>query len=183
METLANRMRAEVSNVMSQQVNNFVFKQAEAPCCLAHLCVMALPVESFLNRVFITVACSFTLSHSRTISPAATKCSTSRSAITCSLRSSNTRTVKNRFLQNKIFVSALSTQQTDSIFIMIYYCSTHLSDLSFALTFAYKTSTIAGSSFMYSVPFTSNGRGFASVRSLVGGNKRQIAVTHMADQV
>lgn len=90
METLANRMRAEVSNVMSQQVNNFVFKQAEAPCCLAHLCVMPLPVESFLNRVFITVPCSFTLSHSLTISPAATKCSTSRSAITCSLKSSNT---------------------------------------------------------------------------------------------
>ena len=46
---------------------------------------MPLPVLSFLNRVFITVPCSFTLSHSLTIRPAETKCSTSRSAITWSL--------------------------------------------------------------------------------------------------
>lgn len=54
-----------------------------------------------------------------------------------------------------------------------------MSDLSFTLTFAYKTSTIAGSSFMYSMPVTSTGRGFPSVMSLVVGNKKQIAVSHL----
>lgn len=44
-----------------------------------------LPVWSFLKRVLITVPCSFTWSHSLTISPADTKCSTSRSAISCNL--------------------------------------------------------------------------------------------------
>lgn len=48
-------------------------------------CSVLLPVESFLNSVFITVPCSFTLSHSLTMRPAETKCSTSRSAITCKL--------------------------------------------------------------------------------------------------
>lgn len=44
--------------------------------------------------------------------------------------------------------------------------STYLSDPSFTLTLAYKTSTVAGSSFMYSIPVTSRGRGFPSVMSL-----------------
>lgn len=65
----------------------------------------------------------------------------------------------------------------------IYDWSTHLSDLSFTPTLAYKTSTIAGSSFIYSIPVTSNGRGFPSVRSLMVDNKKQIALTHLADWV
>lgn len=56
---------------------------------------MFLPVESFLNKVFITVPCSFTLSHSLTISPVETKCSTSRSAITCNLKYLN-KEIRNR---------------------------------------------------------------------------------------
>ena len=43
----------------------------------------------------------------------------------------------------------------------------HLSEPSCRLTLAYSTSTAAGSSFMYSMPITSRGRGLPSVRSLV----------------
>ena len=49
--------------------------------------VMSLPAESLLNRVFIKVPCSFTLSHSLIINPTDTKCSTNWSAITCNLKS------------------------------------------------------------------------------------------------
>ncbi|KAF3853712.1 hypothetical protein F7725_014400 [Dissostichus mawsoni] len=67
--TLANRVRGRAINVVTQQINNYW----QIYC--SH--VMSLP-ESFLNRVFMTVPCSFTLSHSLTINPAETKCSTSR---------------------------------------------------------------------------------------------------------
>lgn len=89
--TLANRIRVEATTMWSQRVNHFVFERTAATAVLSSslVCVMALPVESFLNRVFITVPCSLTLSHSLTMSPADTKCSTSRSAITCNLHNSN----------------------------------------------------------------------------------------------
>lgn len=89
--TLANRIRVEATTMWSQRVNHFVFERTAATVVLSSslVCVMALPVESFLNRVFITVPCSLTLSHSLTMSPADTKCSTSRSAITCNLHNSN----------------------------------------------------------------------------------------------
>lgn len=54
----------------------------------------------------------------------------------------------------------------------IYDWSTHLLELSFMPTSAYKTSTIAGSSFIYSMPFTSTCRGFPSVMSLMGDNRK-----------
>ncbi|KAF3853828.1 hypothetical protein F7725_014516 [Dissostichus mawsoni] len=51
--TLANRVRGRAINVVTQQINNYW----QIYC--SH--VMSLP-ESFLNRVFMTVPCSFTLS-------------------------------------------------------------------------------------------------------------------------
>lgn len=48
----------------------------------------------------------------------------------------------------------------------IYDWSAHLFEPSFSPTFAYKTSTTAGSSFIYSIAFTSSCRGFPSVMSL-----------------
>lgn len=70
-------------SIWPQQVNHF---SSASHARWATVCMfLSLPVESFLNKVFITVPCSFTLSHSLTISPTETKCSTSLSAITCNL--------------------------------------------------------------------------------------------------
>lgn len=89
--TLENRIRVEATTMPSQPVNHFVFEPTAAALVLSSSlgCVMALPVESFLNSVFITVPCSLTRSHSLTMSPADTKCSTSRSATACNLQSSS----------------------------------------------------------------------------------------------
>lgn len=121
-----------------------------------------LPVRSFLNRVLITVPCSFTRSHFLTISPADTKCSTSRSAITCNL--------ENATIWEKQKIKNWDSRRMEHN--SIYDWSTHLLELSFMPTSAYKTSTIAGSSFIYSMPFISTCRGFPSVMSLMGDNRK-----------
>lgn len=109
----------------SQPVNHFVFEPTAASLVLSSSlgCVMALPVESFLNSVFITVPCSLTRSHSLTMSPADTKCSTSRSATACNLQSSSR---DNRWNRNKTkqeitaeqkleFVSTLQSRRANDL--------------------------------------------------------------------
>lgn len=156
--TLVNRIREKLP-LLSEHVHNFVFTNSAVPLVIDvfYLC------GPFEKECWSQCRAA---SLGPTPSPSAQQ---TQSALPVGLQSP--ATLKTPPFENKTNKQTKNNSRRMERY-RIYDWSTHLFEPSFTPTFAYKTSTIAGSSFIYSIPFTSSCRGFPSVTSLLGDNRK-----------